>query len=70
MGRCRRYIPRSDGGRRPLAVAALKDKIVHRAKVAVLTAIYFGIPALTLAAATVPGVRPSLRARNRKKPGK
>jgi RNA-directed DNA polymerase len=34
------YIPKPDGGRRPLAVAALEDKIVQRATVAVLNAIY------------------------------
>jgi len=34
------YIPKSDGGRRPLAVAALEDKIVQRAVVDVLNAIY------------------------------
>src|SRR5918995_1590817 len=34
----RRYIPKSDGRQRPLAVAALEDKIVQ--KVAVLNAIY------------------------------
>jgi RNA-directed DNA polymerase len=33
-------IPKSDGGQRPLAVAALEDKIVQRATVAVLNAIY------------------------------
>ena len=36
----RRYIPKADGRRRPLAVAALEDKIVQRAVVAVLNAIY------------------------------
>jgi len=34
------HIPKPDGGRRPLAVAALEDKIVQRATVAVLSAIY------------------------------
>jgi RNA-directed DNA polymerase len=34
------YIPKPDGGRRPLAVAALEDKIVQRATAAVLNAIY------------------------------
>ena len=34
------YIPKSDGGQRPLAIAALEDKIVQRAVVAVLNAIY------------------------------
>ncbi|MGH3281913.1 MAG: group II intron reverse transcriptase/maturase [Trebonia sp.] len=36
----RRYIPKPDGRRRPLAVAALEDKTVQRAVVAVLEAIY------------------------------
>jgi len=36
----RRYIPKADGGQRPLAVAALEDKIVQRATAAVLNAIY------------------------------
>jgi RNA-directed DNA polymerase len=35
----RRYLPKPDGRRRPLAVAALEDKIVQRATVAVLNAI-------------------------------
>jgi len=34
------YIPKPDGRQRPLAVAALEDKIVQRAMVAVLNAIY------------------------------
>jgi RNA-directed DNA polymerase len=34
------YIPKPDGRQRPLAVAALEDKIVQRAAVAVLNAIY------------------------------
>src|SRR5712672_1152753 len=34
------YIPKPDGGQRPLAVAALEDKIVQRATAAVLGAIY------------------------------
>jgi group II intron reverse transcriptase/maturase len=34
------YIPKPDGGQRPLAVAALEDKIVQRATIAVLNAIY------------------------------
>jgi RNA-directed DNA polymerase len=34
------YIPKPDGRRRPLAVAALEDKIVQRAVVALLNAIY------------------------------
>ena len=36
----RRYIPKPDGQQRPLAVAALEDKIVQKATVAVLNAIY------------------------------
>ena len=36
----RRYIPKADGRQRPLAVAALEDKMVQRATVAVLNAIY------------------------------
>jgi len=36
----RRYIPKPDGRQRPLAVGALEDKIVQRATVAVLNAIY------------------------------
>ncbi len=36
----RRYIPKPDGRQRPLAVAALEDKIVQRATVVVLNAIY------------------------------
>jgi RNA-directed DNA polymerase len=36
----RRYIPKPDGRQRPLAVAALEDKIVQRATVTVLNAIY------------------------------
>jgi len=35
----RQYIPKPDGRQRPLAVAALEDKIVQRAVVAVLNAI-------------------------------
>jgi len=36
----RRYIPKADGQQRPLAVAALEDKIVQGAACAVLNAIY------------------------------
>ena len=36
----RGYIPKSDGRLRPLAIAALEDKIVQRATVAVLNVIY------------------------------
>jgi RNA-directed DNA polymerase len=36
----RTYIPKADGRQRPLAVAALEDKIVQRATVAVLNTIY------------------------------
>ena len=36
----RRYIPKADGKQRPLAVAALEDKIVQRATAAVLNQIY------------------------------
>src|SRR5665811_373954 len=36
----RQYIPKPDGRQRPIAVAALEDKIVQRATVAVLNAIY------------------------------
>jgi retron-type reverse transcriptase len=34
------YIPKADGRQRPLAVAALEDKIVQRAAATVLEAIY------------------------------
>jgi RNA-directed DNA polymerase len=34
------YIPKPDGRQRPLAIAALEDKIVQRATAAVLNAIY------------------------------
>ena len=34
------FIPKPDGRRRPLGIAALKDKIVQQAVVTVLTAIY------------------------------
>lgn len=36
----RRYIPRADGKQRPLGIAALEDKIVQAAAVAILTPIY------------------------------
>jgi hypothetical protein len=36
----RRHIPKPDGRQRPLAIAAVEDKIVQRATVAVLNAIY------------------------------
>ena len=36
----RRYIPKPDGRQRPLAVAALEDKVVQRATAAVLNQIY------------------------------
>ena len=36
----RRYIPKADGRQRPLAVAALEDKIVQRATASVLNQIY------------------------------
>ena len=36
----RQYIPKADGRLRPLGIAALKDKIVQAAVVAVLTPIY------------------------------
>ena len=36
----RRYIPKADGGQRPLGIAALEDKIAQRAVAAVLSAIY------------------------------
>src|SRR3954463_13000151 len=36
----RSFIPKEDGSKRPLAVAALEDKIVQRAVAAVLSAIY------------------------------
>src|SRR5262245_24799006 len=36
----RAYIPKADGNQRPLAVAALEDKIVQRATVAVLNCVY------------------------------
>ena len=36
----RSYIPKKDGSKRPLAVAALEDKIIQRAAAAVLSAIH------------------------------
>ena len=36
----RTYIPKADGRQRPLAIAALEDKIVQGATVLVLNAIY------------------------------
>src|SRR5271163_1627929 len=36
----RSYIPKEDGSKRPLAVAALEDKIVQRAVAAVLSVVY------------------------------
>ncbi len=36
----RRYVPKPDGRQRPLAIAALEDKIVQRATLAVLNGIY------------------------------
>jgi RNA-directed DNA polymerase len=36
----RQYIPKADGRKRPIAIAALEDKLVQRATVAVLNAIY------------------------------
>src|SRR5438270_7542505 len=36
----RRYIPKPDGRQRPLAVAALEDKVVQRATTALMNAIY------------------------------
>src|ERR671933_680702 len=36
----RRYIPKPDGGRRPLGIAALEDKVGQTAVVAILTPVY------------------------------
>jgi retron-type reverse transcriptase len=36
----RQYIPKPDGRQRPIAIAALEDKIVQRATAAVLSTIY------------------------------
>src|SRR5262249_9643193 len=36
----RRYIPKADGGQRPLGIAALEDKIVQAAVVIILTPIF------------------------------
>ncbi len=39
----RGFIPKGDGTRRPLAISSVEDKIVQRAAVEVLNAIYEGI---------------------------
>ena len=36
----RQYIPKADGRQRPIAIAALEDKVVQRATVAMLNAIW------------------------------
>jgi RNA-directed DNA polymerase len=36
----RKYIPKSDGGQRPLGIAGLEDKLVQTAVVAILTPVY------------------------------
>jgi len=36
----RKYIPKPDGRQRPLGIASLEDKVLQRAVVAVLNAIY------------------------------
>jgi RNA-directed DNA polymerase len=37
---CRRYIPKADGRKRPIGICALEDKVVQRAVVEVLNAVY------------------------------
>jgi retron-type reverse transcriptase len=48
------YIPKADGRQRPLGVTALEDKIVQRAAVAVLNAIYVPIATVSGRAARSP----------------